>query len=67
MYVEVFLCLVVDVDLDLRDFVFCFSYDDEIIGRVDFQLLAFVVVFLEGLSVNEGMKKQDGVDTRVLG
>lgn len=46
VHVEVLLVLVVDVDLELGDFIFCFGGDDEVVGGQDFEILAFVVILV---------------------
>lgn len=44
--VEVFLVFVVDVDFELRDLVFGFGGDDQVVGGEDLELLTLVLFWV---------------------
>ena len=38
VYIQIFLCLVIYIDFELADFLFCFCCDDEVVCRKDLKL-----------------------------
>lgn len=46
MHIEILLRFVINVDFELRDFVFRLRGDEQIVGRQNFELFAVVVIIL---------------------
>jgi hypothetical protein len=55
--IEVFLCIVVDVDFELRHLVLSLGGDDEAVGRIDLELRSFIGLVLVGLSRTSWIRK----------
>ena len=56
VYIQIFLRLVIYIDLELADFLFCFCGDDEVVCRKDlklFTLSGLIVLNPDQLANNE--------------
>ena len=54
MYIEIVLRLIIDVNFELRDFIFGFRDDKEVVCWKDFEIIA-LVVFVLGVRLRLGM------------